>query len=205
MVDRNTYALLSSRVYDASLKNIIFVPQGWTELPDNPDSSITSFAARAYRNNATGEIVIAFRGTNTTITDGTIQDWETNITAGLGIPNGQVAQAMSFYESIKATYGSNISFTGHSLGGGIASLMAVFFDKQATVFDEAPFQLTAINPITVAAYGLLAPSALLDPDFLWYLANPLSLGLIFNDREDNVTNYYLEGEAVGLRAVNWRA
>ncbi len=56
---------------------------------------------------------------------------------------------MSFYEDIKARYGTNISFTGHSLGGGIASLMAVFFNKQATVFDEAPFQLTAINPLTV--------------------------------------------------------
>ncbi len=197
MADRNTYALLSARVYNTSETNEIFVPTGWTELPQPVDNGFTGLYARAYRNNATGEIVIAFRGTNTTISEGTLQDWATNLSAGLGIPNGQVAQAMQFYPSIKAQYGSNISFTGHSLGGGIASLMAVFFDKQATVFDEAQFQLTAVNPITVAAYGLLAPSALLDLNFLLYQLNPLSIGLIFNGREENVTNYFLEGEVVG--------
>jgi hypothetical protein len=199
MADRNTYALLSARVYDASTDvNKIFVPTGWTELPELVDNGLSGLYARAYRNDATGEIVIAFRGTDTTLSEGTLQDWETNISLGLGIPDGQVVQAMEFYESIKATYGSNVSFTGHSLGGGIASLMAVFFDKQATVFDEAPFQLTAINPITVAAYGALAPSAILDPDFIEYQLNPLTLGLIFDTREENVTNYYLEGEAVDI-------
>lgn len=203
MADRNTYALLSTRVY-AALRGVneIFIPTGWTELPEFIDNGLTGLYACAYRNNTTGEIVIAFRGTNTTITDGTLQDWATNISSGLGVPNPQIAQAMQFYLDIKATYGasggSNISFTGHSLGGGIASLMAVFFDKPATVFDEAPFQPTAINPITVAAYAGLVPSALLDPDFLVCQLNPLSIGLIFNGREENVTHYYLEGEAVGI-------
>lgn len=95
MADRNTYALLSARVYGASPDsnnvNKIFVPTGWTELSEFVDNGYTGLYARAYRNDATGEIVIAFRGTNTTLSDGTILDWATNLSAGLGLPNGQVA------------------------------------------------------------------------------------------------------------------
>jgi hypothetical protein len=225
MADRNTYALLSTRVYEASVgtvgANEIFLPAGWSKISQPVDNGLTGLYAQAFRNDVSGEVVIAFRGTDGTISDGTIQDWKTNIATGLSIPNGQVAQAMTFYENIKAAYGtnggSNISFTGHSLGGGLASLMAVFFDKKATVFDTAPFQLTAVNPATVAAYGLAAPSALLDLDFLEYATtNPLSpiINLIFRQkfkftfdiREENVTHYYLEGEALdnlrGFQNVN---
>lgn len=77
MADRNIYALLSARVYNASENvNLTFVPAGWTELPppDFVDNGLTGLYARAYRNNTTGEVVIAFRGTNTTISDGTLQD-----------------------------------------------------------------------------------------------------------------------------------
>ena len=38
---------------------------------------------------------------------------------------------------------ATISFTGHSLGGGLASLMAVFFGGTATTFDQAPFRNSA--------------------------------------------------------------
>ena len=45
-----------------------------------------------------------------------------------------------------------ISFTGHSLGGGLASIMAVFFNKNATVFDLAPFKNSVINSYCVDIY-----------------------------------------------------
>lgn len=74
MVDPNTYALLSTRVYEASVgKNEIFLPTGWTELPGGVDNGLTGLYARAYQNGA-GEVVIAFRGTDTDLTDGFLAD-----------------------------------------------------------------------------------------------------------------------------------
>ena len=54
------------------------------------------------------------------------------------------------YQHVKQTYGSNITLSGHSLGGGLASVMATWFNRPAVVFDEAPFQLTAADPILLA-------------------------------------------------------
>ena len=98
----------------------------------------SGFEASAYSYD--GKIVIAFAGTNT-------DEWQ-DIWADIGIGllgslNAQVIEAAKFYLDIKAQYGDNIVFTGHSLGGGLASLMAVFFNRPATTFDEAPFRLAA--------------------------------------------------------------
>ena len=100
--------------------------------------SSSGFEASAYSYD--GKIVIAFAGTNT-------DEWQ-DIWADIGIGllgslNAQVIEAAKFYLNIKAQYGDNIVFTGHSLGGGLASLMAVFFNRPATTFDEAPFRLAA--------------------------------------------------------------
>ena len=71
--------------------------------------------------------------------------------------------------------------------------MAVYFNKHATVFDEAPFQLTAVNPIItaeIAAYMLLMGYS--DDAFLInYVQSPISTPLT---REANVSHHYLEGE-----------
>lgn len=45
-----------------------------------------------------------------------------------------------------------MSFTGHSLGGGLAALMAMFFDKQAVTFDPAPFRKTIESKTTLVWY-----------------------------------------------------
>ena len=96
----------------------------------------SGFEASAYSYD--GKIVIAFAGTNT-------DEWQ-DIWADIGIGllgslNAQVIEAAKFYLDIKAQYGDNIVFTGHSLGGGLASLMAVFFNRPATTFDEVSFRL----------------------------------------------------------------
>jgi hypothetical protein len=59
--------------------------------------------------------------------------------------------AASYYAAVKEWaadngYDSNkISFTGHSLGGGLASNMAVWFNKPAVTFAEGPFELSTSN------------------------------------------------------------
>lgn len=99
--------------------------------------SSSGFEASAYSYD--GKIIIAFAGTNTD----EWQDLWNNGNLGLGSLSAQAIETAKFYLDIKAQYGDNIVFTGHSLGGGLASLMAVFFNRPATTFDEAPFKLAA--------------------------------------------------------------
>lgn len=78
-----------------------------------------------------------------------------------------------------ATDGDNrLDVTGHSLGGGLASVMAVWFDRPAYVFAAAPFQSSADanQPTnTVAAYALQSVMQIMrsrldnvDPSFASY-------------------------------------
>lgn len=95
------------------------------------------FSCTAFQNPETGEIVFAFRGTNN------IKDWGTDIQIASFVPQafiGQFQKAKDFvfntlnehgpvcYETQDAMFkalnqNSNISFTGHSLGGGLAQYM----------------------------------------------------------------------------------
>ena len=95
------------------------------------------FSCTAFQNPETGEIVFAFRGTNN------IEDWGTDIQIASFVPQAfirQFQQAKDFvfntlnehgpvcYETEDAMFkalnqNSNVSFTGHSLGGGLAQYM----------------------------------------------------------------------------------
>ena len=75
-------------------------------------------------------------------------DGVANVALNLGNASSQGQQAAKVYAEVLKTYGidpqgSNISFTGHSLGGGLASIMGVWFNRPAIVFDPAPFAATA--------------------------------------------------------------
>ena len=104
---------------------------------------VSGFEASAFEYE--GRIVIAFAGTSLTELSGFAADMFMNdVPLALGFAPEQMRQAAEFYQAIKAAYGSDrVTFTGHSLGGGLAALMGVFFDKPAVVFDTAPFRLAA--------------------------------------------------------------
>jgi len=76
----------------------------------------TGFKARAYENTETGEITVAFAGTE----DG--NDWGDNIQQGLTGDAPQYRQARDFAQTVSAHSPDEpgaLSFTGHSLGGGL--------------------------------------------------------------------------------------
>lgn len=78
-----------------------------------------------------GEIVIAFRGT--TVWKDVVDDFAL---AHKALPKERFDKAVAFYEKIGQKYGyDKISFTGHSLGGFDANLLAVHTGKKSITFD----------------------------------------------------------------------
>ena len=209
------YALLAANVYGAAnndeggaplyrspLNSLPLPGPNWTQIKERVLPS--GFMARAYRDNITGEVIVSYAGT----TDENGNDWWTNIPAGLGFPSQQVYDAAAFYMDVlnspEGAAASEISFTGHSLGGGLASLMAVFFDRRAVVFDEAPFQKAAdsVAAVVFLQLQLKAAGYELPDEFEHYIAvdalgtsvpSPTRL-----ERQKKVDQVFVTGEALSL-------
>ncbi|WHZ22882.1 MAG: hypothetical protein OJF47_001994 [Nitrospira sp.] len=133
------YALMAGRVYQSTRATINWLPDpqslGWTE-EHVPQPQSSGFEAAAFQKG--NEIVISFAGTGSNV------DWWANAGGFFGVTTEQLRQAADYYLQVKATHpGAIIHLTGHSLGGGLASLMAVFFDESAVTFDQAPFTRSA--------------------------------------------------------------
>ncbi|MHB0967973.1 MAG: lipase family protein, partial [Bellilinea sp.] len=174
------------------------IPDGWTKITD-PDShfsdSSTGFEAVAFKSTANpNEIVISYAGTYDKDITG---DWAAD--AGLALGNGsvQLQQAVDYYLQVKAANASNsdayITLTGHSLGGGLAALVGVFFGVQATTFDQAPFAKSAKT-------GLLPPDVA--ADLLQYLqgrsyGDDTAMSEARNEAVSKLTNFLQQRDANG--------
>jgi VCBS repeat-containing protein len=209
------YALLSANSYaqselDVSPLNTIPLPSSSWGIVGQEDDPTTGFTARAYRNPA-GEVVIAFAGTS--IEGNLLQlsrDWVLGNLAGSGamLPL-QVVKAARFYLDLVNNDSSidpaKISFTGHSLGGGLASLMAVYFDRPAVTFDTAPFEKSADSAIVLNGLkvALLAGGYALPSEFASYVALDYLFGAVIPSptrvaREGNVHSVYIKDEVLSL-------
>lgn len=89
----------------------------------------SSFRARVYAN-ADGGYVVAFRGS------ATAEDWRNNFQQGLGLDSGHYDKALVIGERLR-TAGEDVTLTGHSLGGGLASAAAVASGLEADTFNAA--------------------------------------------------------------------
>ncbi len=115
---------------------------GWTQVGTGRDLDLqTGFSASTFTNG--DQYVVAFRGTD---------DWragqgdaEYNPTFAPEPANGgvgsQTRNAIQYVENLlKITPGltlDKISFTGHSLGGGLAGIAGGYFNRRAVTFDPA--------------------------------------------------------------------
>lgn len=135
-ITKEICAQLSSVVY-----NFTTPPEGWVKIDSVGEDSSNpedSFAAAAYYNTETNEVIIAYRGSELDH-----DDWINNNFGGFGTDSlpPQFTPAKAFYDKVKAEFDTqafktahnittsltfdqiNKGFTGHSLGGGLAQLM----------------------------------------------------------------------------------
>jgi Ca2+-binding RTX toxin-like protein len=207
MDQATTYALLSAAAYEDARRendNRAPIPPGWRMLTDpefTPSGSGANagwlgsgFTARVFQGPA-GQIVIAYAGTEFRLTEaGGVTDFtDGNIPLAVGTYGAQGYQAALLYQQVKARFGANadISFTGHSLGGGLAGLMAVWFDRPATVFDPAPFEASAetFSTAVVLTRARLNNAGYPDAAFQYY-----DRATHFAARESRVASYAISGE-----------
>jgi len=128
------YALMAGAAYISNRDDVnkFPVPVGWTAFMPIDDNEGSGFEAVSFIKGT--QIIISFAGTSD------IKDKIADIDLATGNAHLQLLQATEYYMAVKAANpDAEITFTGHSLGGGLAALMGVFFDKLAVTFDQAPF------------------------------------------------------------------
>lgn len=90
--------------------------------------------------------VLAFAGTNPI----SLSDIATDARQFFGLPTGQYDAAVKLANDLSGKIGlGNLEFTGHSLGGGLATVAAGVTGRSATTFNAAPLENS-----TLSRYGL---------------------------------------------------
>jgi hypothetical protein len=183
-------------------KNSFPVPSGsgWEEILNSHTQKSSGFEAVSFRKG--NQIVISFAGTDPDDVSG---DKVTCFNLGTGLfESTQLKQAAEYYLKLKQkpeNANATFTFTGHSLGGGLAALLSVFFNVQAVTFDEAPFRASAKGSVRDAIKEYLTtpqdgnPAAFdsttlqsLAPDFFTFTEENLA------QRTGNIRGKYVEGE-----------
>jgi hypothetical protein len=174
-----TDALLSEDVYFNQSIPELLAGTGYSRVTDPAalsalgvnasqfSDSKSGFYAALYEDSDTGSYVLADRGTVN------LAGWAANASQALGYGSKQYAEGINLASTLANNLGDDLSFTGHSLGGGLAAAEAVVTGLQATVFDPS-----GVNEATIAPYG---PSA---------VAN-------YNNAQNFVHSYDLNGEFLG--------
>lgn len=159
------YALMAGHAYRTTRNEINWIPapDGWIPFFPVPDPATAAtfqatdgFEAIAFTNGT--EIVISFAGTY----ENSPADIITDFQLAIGFYSAaQLTQAAEYYLQIKAANPeATITLTGHSLGGGLAALVGVFFGVEAHTFDQAPFANSAQDASvsdTGNIYNLVTP------------------------------------------------
>ncbi|WP_176451945.1 putative Ig domain-containing protein [Rhodoferax sp. TH121] len=145
-------ALMAGAAYESTRneKNRLPTPVDWASLKHETQDSgfeAVAFVGEGSTLKTSSEIIISFAGTDpyhaNLLSD---PDGKTNTALANGKWSEQLLQAAQYYLDVRAANPTaTITLTGHSLGGGLAALIAVFFDVPSTTFDQAPFAQSALD------------------------------------------------------------
>ena len=128
------------------------IPSNMEYLEDMYDPE-TGTSGTAFRNKDTGEIILAFTGTNFSEF---FKDFGTDLYEVNSPGVEHCIPAFEFHERVRAKYGNNIVLTGHSLGGSIAQRVALEYNVQKTiVYNSAPIYVSDPRGIGLSSEELL--------------------------------------------------
>jgi hypothetical protein len=96
-------------------------------------STQSPFRAHVYVKGAgaDAQYVVAFRGSASS------GDWKSNVRQGLGLSSDHYRRALYIGSKLALASNAHVTFTGHSLGGGLASAAAIASGRPATTFNAA--------------------------------------------------------------------
>ncbi len=185
------YALMSSDVYKSSGFGI----GAWQEEAVSAPAS-SGFFGVAYKNG--NDIVISYRGTQGAA------DMLTDLGLFTGNPVRQMKDAYDFYDSVRNDNpGANISFTGHSLGGALASFMAVHQGLEAKVFAAIASVDATADTLVTGGYDHLSDDPV--PVVEWSIPEAVSTSVGKSEgwvaSYNDVTNYAIYGELASYASV----
>jgi hypothetical protein len=120
----------------------------------------SGYYAGLYKNAKTGELVYVNRGTNNRL------DWGTNKNQAFGIPDPQYERAIDNAQKLRQA-NIDVTYVGHSLGGGLATAQAVVSRRSAIVFNPAAVHANTVGGAeTLARQNSLVTNITVDGEFL---------------------------------------
>lgn len=122
--------------------------------PQDLSSPQSAFRARVYvkGEGAAAQYVVSFRGS----TDAS--DWRANAQQALGLPSDQYARALMIAKAVGRHPDANVTITGHSLGGGLASAAALASGRDAATFNAAGLSDATIEQAEAVRAANKAPA-----------------------------------------------
>jgi hypothetical protein len=143
-VDNKTLAALASDVYGASAPGTVRAGNFREATPaDLAKLGLTSadlisnnsaFRARVYveGSGADARYVVAFRGSTSDKSD-----WISNAKQALGVESDHYQKALNIGKQLARSGVADVTLTGHSLGGGLASAASIASGKNGVTFNAA--------------------------------------------------------------------
>ena len=174
----------------------------------------SGFFAQSYIWN--GQKVISYRGTDTPFLSAEFnKDVNYGWTTGAGLIDSRQADlAAQFFQlvvgngstsglTLNDLYAANVALTGHSMGGGLAGLIATIYGQQyASLFDPMRFALAATNLISAVNYGVVDEfgNVIPRPDLkdLYFLGSDANASIA-----SGIGSYSIQGQALSTILGAW--